>query len=57
MPVRGKLSDLSSKLVVNIEDLAADESIRVRDLDLPQGVESTLPTETPIIMVHGRRGG
>ncbi len=57
MPVRGKLSDLTNKMVVNIENIAADESIRVRDLDLPDGVESTLPAETPIIMVHGRRGG
>ena len=57
LPVRGKLSDLSNKLVVNIENLAADESIRVRDLDLPDGVESTLPAETPIVIVHGRRGG
>ena len=57
VPVRGKVSDLQNKLVVNVEELNSDESIRARDLDLPDGVEATLSAGTPVIIVHGRRGG
>ena len=57
VPVRGMVSDLQDKLVVNIEEMNSNESIRARDLDLPDGVESTLSGGTPVIIVHGRRGG
>ncbi|MDE0959349.1 MAG: 50S ribosomal protein L25 [Planctomycetota bacterium] len=57
MPVRGKVSALKDSVVINIENLASDESIRARDIDLPAGVETPLPEGTPIIIVHGRRGG
>ncbi|MGE4619059.1 MAG: 50S ribosomal protein L25 [Planctomycetota bacterium] len=57
VPVRGKVSQLNSSLSVNVEHMAANESIRAKDLELPEGVELLLSDGTPVIIVHGRRGG
>ncbi|MBT6453279.1 MAG: 50S ribosomal protein L25 [Planctomycetes bacterium] len=57
IPVRGKVSAMVDSVVVNIEHLASDESIRAQDIEIPEGVETSLPGGTPIIIVHGRRGG
>ena len=57
IPVRGKVSDLKNSITVNIESLGTNESIRARDLEMPEGVEQLLSGGTTVIICHGRRGG
>lgn len=57
VPVRGKIKNLSRTLTLPVDKLAANEAIRAKDIDLPQGVEILLSPGTPVIILHGRRGG
>ncbi len=57
VPVRGKIGDLIKSFTINIESLGTNQSIRARDLEMPEGVELLLPEGTPVIICHGRRGG
>ena len=57
IPVRGKVSDLKDSITVDIEALGTNQSIRARDLQMPEGVEQLLSGGTPVIICHGRRGG
>ena len=57
VPVRGKIGDLRDSLTINIESLGTNQSIRARDLEMPDGVEVLLSGGTPVIICHGRRGG
>ena len=57
VPVRGKIGDLKASMTINIETLGTNQSIRARDLEMPEGVECLLSDGTPVIICHGRRGG
>ena len=57
VPVRGKIGNLRDSLTINVESMGTNESIRARDLVMPEGVELLLSEGTPVIICHGRRGG
>ena len=57
IPVRGKLKELSTTLTLAVEHLGANEVIRAKDIEMPGGVELLLADGTPVVIVHGRRGG
>lgn len=57
VPVRGKLKDLSSTITLAVDKLNANEAIRAKDIEMPAGVEILLTEGTPVIILHGRRGG
>ena len=57
VPVRGKVKDLSRTLTLAVDTLGPNESIRAKDIEMPPGVELLLDPATPVIIVHGRKGG
>jgi len=52
IPVRGKAGDLPEHIEVVVDDLEIGDSIRASDLVLPEGMETTLPPEAAIVIIH-----
>lgn len=53
IPIRGKAGNLPEHIVVVVDDLEIGDSIRASELSLPEGMETTLPDDAAIVIVHG----
>ncbi|MFQ5653918.1 MAG: 50S ribosomal protein L25 [Planctomycetota bacterium] len=54
--LRGKARDIPEHLPVEIGALHVGESVRVRELALPEGIEAVLGPEEAIVIIHAPKG-
>lgn len=53
IPIRGKAGNLPEHIEVVVDELEIGDSIRASELVLPEGMETTLPPEAAIVIIHG----